>query len=78
MEEGGEGWRVLLLHTDDVITVLAIYLTSLLAERRHSSGRLPGDEQVVFVAAVTHLNISVSSPLSSATMTGKPMQAGTR
>lgn len=30
------------------------------------------------VAVVTHLNISVSSPLNSATMTGKPTQAGTR
>lgn len=30
------------------------------------------------VTVVTHLNISVSSPLNSATMTGKPTQAGTR
>lgn len=30
------------------------------------------------VTMVTHLNISVSSPLNSAMMTGKPTQAGTR
>lgn len=30
------------------------------------------------VTVVTHLNISVSSPLNSAMMTGKPTQAGTR
>ena len=36
------------------------------------------DKPGCVVAMVTHLNISVSSPLSSATMTGKPTQAGTR
>lgn len=39
-----------------------------------ADGTLRGDG----VAVVTHLNISVSSPLNSATMTGKPTQAGTR